>query len=388
LDLNLCILSFFKGTGGVSTYTFELARMLGLRGLKVHLVGQELPDDYRNLLAEAKVTYTPLNLRFSKTGYILPAPYQLYVYKEICKQVAKITDNKAHDILHFTSALYGLGFSGRKSVVTSWRSLSTGEFMKTVRCYGVPRSLMVGASYFQYVAGEKIVCEKTSEIVCPTKRVYSLFYKEFGEKAEYIPPPVSIPKRISFKSRNRDDRTRILFVAGDLSLPKKNLITFLRSIDLLSRAKLSRKISVVLVGMLNRRTMEFLSRRKRHEVKIRITGPLRRDALEKVYQNSDVLVFPSLHDDLSYAVPEAMAHGLPIVISQNLEGFDLVVNNVNGFFINPRNDKDLANKLASLVSNDDLIKKMGDASRKIIDEICAPEKVSQAIIKVYHDALD
>jgi len=387
LDLNLCILSFLKGTGGISTYTFELARMLGLRGLKVHLVANGLTEDHRNLLEKANVSYTTLKLRFAEMASIAPVPYYLHVNKEICKQLRDISSKKMYDLLHFTSSMYGIGLSERKFVVTNWCSLSSGEFVKSVKYYGFPRNFVVSVAYLQHIAAERVVHEKASKIICPTKPIYYQIAKEYEEKVHYIPPPLNLPSIASSQRKRIHDKSRILFIANELSLPKKNLKTLLKSLRLLSSEKLTRKILVTLVGVYNKRLMNFINRQKNPRIEIEITGPLTIRKLESLYKNSDVLVFPSFYDDLGYVVLEAMSHGLPIIASEDLPILDFVENNKTGLTMNPHDPRDLAKKLTLLICDDEMRRTMGNASLKKIHEICDPQRVSQQMIGLYLDAL-
>lgn len=380
-------MSFFRGTGGVATYTFELARMLGLRGLKVHLVAYGLTEDHKNLLEKANVSCTALKLRFAEMASIAPVPYYLNVNKAIYKQFRDISSNKMCDLLHFTSSMYGIGLSQRKFVVTNWRSLTSAEFMKSVKCYGFPRSFVLTISYFQHIAEERVVHEKASKIVCPTKPIYHQIARDYEEKVQYVPPPLNLPNITGSQRKRIYDKSRILFIANELSLPKKNLKTLLESLRLLSSEKLTKKILVTLVGVYNKKLTNLIKRQRNSMIEIETTGPLTMRKLELLYKNSDVLVFPSFYDDLGYVVLEAMSHGLPIIASEDLPILDFVENNKTGLTMNPHDPRDLARKLTLLICDDEMRRTMGNASLKKIHEICDPQRVSQQMIGLYLDAL-
>lgn len=53
--------------------------------------------------------------------------------------------------------------------------------------------------------------------------------------------------------------------------------------------------------------------------------------LRKIYQNSDIMVFPSTNDGYGLVVLEALACGLPVVCSQNAGACDVIQNGTNGF---------------------------------------------------------
>jgi glycosyltransferase involved in cell wall biosynthesis len=47
--------------------------------------------------------------------------------------------------------------------------------------------------------------------------------------------------------------------------------------------------------------------------RVRLAGPVPRPALQAAYRSADVLVHPSLAESYGMVVPEALAHGLPVL---------------------------------------------------------------------------
>jgi glycosyltransferase involved in cell wall biosynthesis len=57
---------------------------------------------------------------------------------------------------------------------------------------------------------------------------------------------------------------------------------------------------------------------------VTIVGPCSRDALRTHYWEADVFVLPSFFEGLSLASLEAMACGLPVIVTEVMSGMDLV----------------------------------------------------------------
>ena len=109
---------------------------------------------------------------------------------------------------------------------------------------------------------------------------------------------------------------------------------------------------------------------------IRFSGFIQRENLAQYYALADALVLPTHTDPWGLVVNEAMACGLPIVCSEVAGCIpDLVEEGSNGFVIPARNIKRLAQVLKELASNPEIIREMGENSRKRIlhfsPEICA-----------------
>jgi glycosyltransferase involved in cell wall biosynthesis len=83
---------------------------------------------------------------------------------------------------------------------------------------------------------------------------------------------------------------------------------------------------------------------------IAMHGSVARDELSKAYRGADVLVFPTLSDGFGMVVTEAMAHGLPVITTDQAGAADLITPE-NGLII-PAADADaIANALRWCLDN-------------------------------------
>ncbi len=87
--------------------------------------------------------------------------------------------------------------------------------------------------------------------------------------------------------------------------------------------------------------------------------------VRKWHSRTSVFVLPSYREGVPRSAQEAMANGLP-VITTNVPGCrDTVIDGVNGFLVEPRDVKSLADAMTKFIKNPDLIKIMGNESRRI-----------------------
>jgi UDP-glucose:(heptosyl)LPS alpha-1,3-glucosyltransferase len=89
------------------------------------------------------------------------------------------------------------------------------------------------------------------------------------------------------------------------------------------------------------------------------------DEVEAYYLASEIFVMPSRMDTFGLVVLEAMAAGLPVVISATVGAADLVAHGVNGFILpdNP-SAQDMTEPLIRLM-NPELRRSMGEAARQV-----------------------
>lgn len=83
---------------------------------------------------------------------------------------------------------------------------------------------------------------------------------------------------------------------------------------------------------------------------VEILGVLNTDELKRVYQQSDVFVFPSLFEGFAKVVLEAMAAGLPVITTPNACDKTAVLDGENGYWIKPGDRQDLRDKLEQMIN--------------------------------------
>lgn len=100
---------------------------------------------------------------------------------------------------------------------------------------------------------------------------------------------------------------------------------------------------------------------------VKLLGYLEHEDLLGLYYLSDVFVSPSVWDDpMPLAVLEAMAAGLPVVITRRGGITIAVKDGYNGFFVRSRNATDIAQKVNKLLEDKDLRKRMGEHARATV----------------------
>lgn len=83
----------------------------------------------------------------------------------------------------------------------------------------------------------------------------------------------------------------------------------------------------------------------------------------QVFSQCSVLVLPSVEDGFGLVVLEAMACGLPVIVTSHCGAADVVEDGINGFVVPPRDVKAIAEKLILLSENESVRTEMGKAAR-------------------------
>jgi glycosyltransferase involved in cell wall biosynthesis len=114
---------------------------------------------------------------------------------------------------------------------------------------------------------------------------------------------------------------------------------------------------------------------------VRFMGVVDYDQLAQYYASADVFVIPTLEDNWSLVVPEAMACGLPILCSKyNGCWPELVQAGRNGWVFDPYDGDDLVRCLKIAAGAGERLKSMGEQSMQIVSDH-TPAHAARAILR-------
>jgi glycosyltransferase involved in cell wall biosynthesis len=114
---------------------------------------------------------------------------------------------------------------------------------------------------------------------------------------------------------------------------------------------------------------------------------VRRVGYGEVYGKTSVLVHPSLADGFSYAVVEAMACGVPVIVTDNTGAADLVEDGVNGYVVPTADARAIAERLEHLHRHPELLPRMGQQAREAVRRHLTPENFRRPLVTRIQQAL-
>ncbi|MFI5279448.1 MAG: glycosyltransferase family 4 protein [Gemmatimonadales bacterium] len=111
---------------------------------------------------------------------------------------------------------------------------------------------------------------------------------------------------------------------------------------------------------------EHLARDRR--IVVRQAGD-RANLLAEVYGRSSVVVLPSLADGFGFAAGEAMACGVPVIVSERTGAADIIEDGRNGYIVPIRDVAALRDRLTELAASPALRRAMGRAARESVQQL-------------------
>lgn len=91
------------------------------------------------------------------------------------------------------------------------------------------------------------------------------------------------------------------------------------------------------------------------------------DELVSAYRQSDVFLLSSIKELCPLVVPEAMAAGLAMVVTNVSGAQDMVVSGINGTVVAPGNEVEIASALAALLADDERRHRFGSESLRLAE---------------------
>jgi alpha-maltose-1-phosphate synthase len=288
---------------------------------------------------------------------------------------------------------------GDVDVVNSWASVALTSIRRAKK-RGIPVVLQTGSAHVRWqteaVNGEAsrlgIDWPRTAEslirrteaeyaeadaIVVPSRFAARTFIEQGvpARKVAIVPWAVRPVVREHYERPARETVT-ILFV-GALSVRKgvAHLVDVFRRLPGHARLRL--------VGPPSPALVDALAPLPRHA---QVVGPLRGGALAREFHDADIFVMPSIEDGSACATMEAMAAGLPVVVS-DAAGADLVHHGTSGFVFSAGDAGALCERLSMLIDDRELRLQVGAQGAAAVSSRTGDDYGAQLVADVYEPLL-
>jgi glycosyltransferase involved in cell wall biosynthesis len=120
---------------------------------------------------------------------------------------------------------------------------------------------------------------------------------------------------------------------------------------------------------------------------VHFVGHAEVDEIPALYALGDIFVLPSTEETWGLVVNEAMACGLPVVVTDAVgSGPDLVEQGANGFVVQARNVEALANRVGELLRGPSLIAAFSRRSSELIHRFTPESAADQFAEAIHHTA--
>jgi glycosyltransferase involved in cell wall biosynthesis len=192
----------------------------------------------------------------------------------------------------------------------------------------------------------------------------------------------------TFPVIEKKGKIKLLFIANFHQ--NKGLLDLLKAIDMLGNDILD-LIEVNLCGNWKsdeKFKQDCMSIIRKHSDIIKVKENIWGNDKYLMLASSDIFVFPpNKPEGHPWVIVEALAAGLPIISTDMGAITESVINNFNGFIINPNNHTELAEKMKTLVSDEKQRKQMSKNSQSIYFNKYTEDKMVENLGTVFNQVL-
>ncbi len=172
------------------------------------------------------------------------------------------------------------------------------------------------------------------------------------------------------------------FLAVNRFVPKKNLFLLISSYAAYRQAAGSNAWDLVLCGdgQLYPQIEKYITKLALEDA-VHLPGFLQQEELLPYFAHAHCFIHASVQEQWGLVVNEAMAAGLPVIVSNSCGCFeDLIIEGINGFGFAPENSQQLTNLMLKMSSGQLNLKSMGEASLKHIQNF-SPDYFAQGLMQ-------
>ena len=302
------------------------------------------------------------------------------------KQLVDIIKRENIDCIHCNTPVGGLlgRLAGKKCGVKKVIYQAHGfHFYK-----GAPKK-----NWLLYYPIEKWLAHYTDAIITINKEDYELAKNKLklrnNGKVYYVPGVGIDVAQFGVKTKSRDEKREelgipkdafVIVSVGELNKNKNNrvIISAMQKLN-------DKNIHYVLCGTGDQEaSLKAQAQTLNLQNNVHFLGY--RTDVKEIYRMADCFVMPSYREGLSRSIMEAMASGLPCIVSKIRGNVDLIENGKCGFLCDVEDVLGFSEKIGILAGNPDLCKTM-EENNLIKEKKYSVENVAEELFKIYNAEL-
>ena len=168
--------------------------------------------------------------------------------------------------------------------------------------------------------------------------------------------------------------------------PQKGVTTLLAACQLVAqdRPHLRWRLQLAGTGPLENE-LKALARELAVEQQVRFLGHVH--DVNELLELSDIFVLPSLSEGMSNALLEAMAHGLPCIVTDIAGNNEMIAHGINGWLVPPEDSTALAKAISTLAIDQELRQRLGRAAANTVETKYSLDCVADQYLTLYASLL-
>ena len=176
-----------------------------------------------------------------------------------------------------------------------------------------------------------------------------------------------IDTKIFFPTENKIQDKNLKLICAARLIKHKGQYTLIKAVSNLKKQGIIMNVNLVGEGDEKNAYVKYAKAQDVAE-QIIFSGYVPREKMAEQYQNADIFVLPSHSECMSNAMLEAMACGLPVIVT-DVGGTEELIDKTDGFIFKPGDEITLTHILKDIDLNKDKIQILGKKSRKKAEQL-------------------
>lgn len=353
-----------KVLGGTEIATYNIAKYLISRGHEIHIITQVDVEGLKESEQEKIFIHSIIVKNIRILGILLFWIKVLFILKKI-----------KPDVIHTQNIDMGVGGYLAKL------------FLETPYVvYGRGGDIYSPWMFKNTIS--KIIIKNAGVVIALTEDMKKEMLKIYNRDIIVIPNGLDI---LRFKNISKEKNRRLMNIANDEKIiifvgrlhPVKGVEYLIEAMENIKQK--NPKIRLIIVGDGSERDkLEQHVKKLDLEKNVLFVGEIPNENIPKYLALADVLVLPSLKEGFPNIILEAMASDLPIVAT-NVGGIpEIIKNGENGFLVEPKKSKAIAEKVLLLIENEKLRNMIIEKNKEDVKRYCW-ENVTDKLEKNYRE---
>jgi len=192
-----------------------------------------------------------------------------------------------------------------------------------------------------------------------------------------------------YVQRTRMKNKRIHMLAVAILLPHRRFEDAIESIALLRERGYDAELSIAggIGDVAYHEKLHTLVSERGLEQYVHFLGQLGRDELLAAFRNADMFVFPCHFQSWGLIVFEAMASGLPVIISETAGASEVLTKGDTALLVPPFNPEKIADAAAQLYEQPELYEKLSTRGRSFVEANISWDNYAHSMLELFYRAL-
>ncbi|MDA2922365.1 glycosyltransferase family 4 protein [Patescibacteria group bacterium AH-259-L07] len=243
--------------------------------------------------------------------------------------------------------------------------------------------------YLLIDAQEKKFIRAQDKIVVLDKLNQSVIKKYFNVDAIVVRSGLDLRRFIINKQRHRGQREiqhqiRLLMVG--ILFPYRRFEDGIRAVQILKDWGYNIFLTIIGNDVFDKSykaKLKDLIHDVKVENRVNFVGEVPEKVLIKNYYESDIFIFPNHIQTWGLVVFEAMASGLPVIVSKTTGASEVLTDNLNALLVDPKNPLAIAKAVKELVDNPFFYQKLSQNGFEFVRKNISWERYTQEMLKAF-----